>query len=108
VEYVWRFLKPLWDKDYRILSHRIIRRALFFVRLLFQRQLAHLIELAYQHYDCQQADQSWKPEQSQQLIGSTVYVETSIELDQNQDLANLSNLPGNVQYKILDFFKFTG
>ncbi len=39
MKYLWEFFKPLWDKDYRILSHRIIRRALFIVRLLFQRHL---------------------------------------------------------------------
>lgn len=70
-------------------------------------ELAHLIELAYQHYDCQQAGKSWKPEQSKQLIGSTVYVETSKELDQNQEEI-LENREGRVEYKILGFFNFTG
>jgi hypothetical protein len=68
-------------------------------------ELAHLIELAYQHYDCQQAGTPWQPKQTKQLIGSTAYVQTAQELDQN----NIPpNLPGWVQYELLDFLHFTG
>ena len=74
-------------------------------------ELAQLIELAYQHYDCQQAGKSWKPEKSKKkkLIGSTAYVQTSQELDQNQEQKKiLENREGRVEYEILDFFNFTG
>jgi hypothetical protein len=68
-------------------------------------ELAHLIELAYQHYDCQQAGTPWKPEDTKQLTGSTVYLQSSKELDQNSPL---TDFPGRVQYEILGFFHFTG
>ncbi len=68
-------------------------------------ELAHLIELAYKHYDCQQAGKSWKPQQTKQLIGSTAYLQSAQQLDQNN---MLPNLPGKVEYEILDFFYFTG
>ena len=68
-------------------------------------ELAHLIELAYQQYDSQQAKKPWQPDQTRQLVGSTAFIEKTKDLNQNLPL---QGLPGRVQYEILDFLYFTG
>ncbi|MFW9261677.1 lipase family protein [Nostoc sp. CALU 546] len=64
-------------------------------------ELAHLIERAYQQYDCYDNKKPWLPEATKKLVGSTAFVTNVQDLDQN-------NFQGKVEYEILDILKFTG